>query len=302
MKKLTGFLLAILAFAVVSISFTSCGEPEESDDPNVPNVPEETVAGVYNPRKKISKIYVQKEGEQEYLLQDWEWEGNKLGFITYYEEGRFKAKNEFIYEGDRLVKVVGEGQLGYHTEYFYIGKKFEKINYYKPTGDISAECRFLYQGDKITNVIVNRYNSYGVGKDAISVIEKSLIGAEKLVNQVDTFTHFFDFLYEGENLISISQPSGPFFTLEGYDKCFNVMYNFFPFATVLYAPFPFSVIDTDLDVFLFSKNNPRKVTYEFYQAITTYTYTYDDHYPITIQSNMVVGDRHEETIYRILYQ
>lgn len=66
---------------------------------------------------------MQKEGEQEYLLQDWEWEGNKLGFITYYEEGRFKAKNEFIYEGDRLVKVVGEGQLGYHTEYFYIGKK-----------------------------------------------------------------------------------------------------------------------------------------------------------------------------------
>ena len=307
MKKLTGFLLAILAFAVVSISFTSCGEPEEPDNPNGPNVSEETRAGVYNPGRKISKIYVQKEGEQECLLQKWTWDKNRLASITHYSRGVYgdidELNYEYIYEGNRLLKFkVGDE---FYCDFFYNGPHFEKIEYRSSSGKLVYEYHtFQYEGDKISEVTY-RHTGYGFDKKQMSTIEGGFMGtllsqtgvrkiSEETADPTKEFTNSRNFFYEGENLVSIKMGGyDTYMICSDYDTHFNAYYNFIPIF----------VLGNGLDYLAMSKNNPGKVT--IYPGIyhpVIYTYTYDHGYPVTIQKTDYIEDNPVVTITRIEYQ
>ena len=265
MKKVTVFLSTIFAIAIVAVSFSSCGEEP----------------GIYEPKKKISKVYEQKEGRDEYLVQDWLWNGNKLASITYYYRGEFDGKDEYTYEGDRIVKI--EDNWEYYAEFYYLNKKFDKIKYYKPNNSLSVEITFQYDGKKVS---VITFRNYDWDKNVISMISRSMMDyllpeegikmiVEKLTNQADKFTLVLDLSYRGDNLSLISLDTEPIYTFEDYDNNYNVFYNFFPF----------SVYYEDININIYSKNNPGKVINEYYDEITTFTYTYDGKFPITIEAD-----------------
>lgn len=265
MKKVTVFLSTIFAIAIVAVSFSSCGEEP----------------GIYEPKKKISKVYEQKEGRDEYLVQDWLWNGNKLASITYYYRGEFDGKDEYTYEGDRIVKI--EDNWEYYAEFYYLNKKFDKIKYYNPNNSLSVEITFQYDGKKVS---VITFRNYDLDKNVISMISRSMMDyllpeegikmvVEKLTNQADKFTLILDLSYKGDNLSLISLDSEPIYTFEDYDNNYNVFYNFFPFSAYY----------EDININIYSKNNPRKVINEYYDEITTFTYTYDGKFPITIEAD-----------------
>lgn len=275
MKKLSVFLSTILTIAIVAIAFTSCEDP----------------AGVYKPEKKIAKVYEQEVGEPEYLSQEWTWDGNKVASISYYYDGEFGGKDEFTYDGDRVEKI--RDNYGYYAEYEYNDKQYEKIEYYNPTNELLAEITFQYDGKKISVITLT---THGVTKNVISMIERGLLSkmlpedgvkvvAEKLADQSKDVT-VLTLSYEGDNISELT--SGSYvFNYSEYDTHSNVWFNFFPFCAYEANFFPFCAYEADVNSSIFSKNNPGKstITFPAGKVTTSFIYTYDGNFPLTVQEN-----------------
>ncbi|HHT51972.1 MAG TPA: hypothetical protein GX007_02160 [Bacteroidales bacterium] len=282
MKKLSVLLSTILAVAIVVISFTSCEEPE---------------AGVYKPKKKISKIFevntvVVTNGDEwweenvERLVEDWEWDGSKVASITYYwSDGEVDGKEEYIYEGDRLVKIQCDS--GYYVEYSYLDKKFDKIKFYNPAGILELELVFQYNKEKVSAITFHFYDD--MDKSVIRMIERGFVGkliskegvkivSKKIATQSkDSFV--MNFSYEGDN-ISLITDGEYTLTFSNYDARTNIYFNFYPLR----------VYELTYDTSIFSKNNPGKSILRdgsTFERVTTNTYTYDGKFPLTIQSHVV---------------
>lgn len=262
MKKLILFLLAILSIAVVSTLFSSCEDP----------------AGVYKPKKRISKVYRQSAGQAEYLREEWIWNGNKVTSIIYYNGLEFDAMDVYSYEGDRLFKV--RANTGDYFECHYIDKQFDRIKYYTPAGVLEAEIICQYDDEKLSTFTIYPYKA---NKNLISMIERGFVGkilteegmkmvSAKLSNHSKA-PLVCNLFYEGENLSSIGYDDDLpiLLSFSDYDSHSNVWYNFFPFTNSLW----------NFNYKVFSKNNPQKISVLDHTSI--YTYTYDADYPVTIQ-------------------
>ena len=282
MKKLSVLLSTILAVAIVAISFTSCEEPE---------------AGVYKPKKKVAKVYEQEVGEAEYLTQEWKWNGNQLASVSFYDEGEFKGMDEYIYEGDRVVKV--RDNYGYYAEYDYNDKQFEKIEYYSPTNTLLAEVVFQYDGKRIFKITLQANDDF---KNITDMMNRGYVGqllskegmkmvAEKVDNHSKE-TVVINLSYDGDNLTSIVVEDESL-TFSNYDTHSNILYNFLPF----------SAYNEEVEYLMLSKNNPGKAVFTVgsFNITTTYIYTYDGDFPATIQSNTVFEDESYASTTRIVY-
>jgi len=294
MKKLTGFLLTILAIAVVSLSFTSCGDPEE---PDVPDTPVYTGAGVYNPGKKVSNIYMQMDEGAEYLSEEWIWNGNKLASISYFDEDGFVVREDFIYESNRLTQIKNSN--GYRSEYFYTGKKYEKVICYDSTDVLSMEVLFQYDGDKIATLTI--YN-YGPAKNVKNMIERGFfakllprevreIVAKKLTNQSEE-PSVVTFTYDGENLSSVANDD-VVLIYSDYDTYSNYQFNFYPI----------SADGTSINSQALSKNNFGLMEFQIgtLNVLATLTYTYIDDFPATIRTHISVMGETQVVLERIEY-
>jgi hypothetical protein len=100
--------------------------------------------GVYNPKKKISKIYTQQGAEPKKLSETWTWDKNKVvsmvdeaGAITYFE-----------YDKNRISKITN---VGGYSEYTYDGSKLSKITSYVGSV-VYATITFEHDGKKISKV------------------------------------------------------------------------------------------------------------------------------------------------------
>ncbi len=283
MKKLSVLLSTILAVAIVAISFTSCEEPE---------------AGVYKPKKKVAKVYEQEVGEAEYLTQEWKWNGNQLASVSFYDEGEFKGMDEYIYEGDRVVKV--RDNYGYYAEYSYNGKQFDKIKYYTPEKDLMAEFTFQYDGKKIFKITLQANDDF---KNITDMMNRGYVGQllskegmKMVAEKVDSHskeTFVINLSYDGDNLTSIVVEDESL-TFSNYDTHSNILYNFLPF----------SAYNEEVECLMLSKNNPGKAVFTVgsFNITTTYIYTYDGDFPATIQSNTVFEDESYASITRIIYK
>ena len=272
MKKLTVFLLTIIAAVIVVISFTSCDKEE-------PAVPEVSGAGVYNPGKKISKIYRKLLGGTELIAEKWTWERGKIAAIEYYSGGYFDHRDDFKYKDGRISQI--KTSQGYYTEFFYTGDQYEIIKCYDPDAVLIADFTFQYSGKKVS---VISYNNYALDKNGISMIERGFLAqllpeegiqiiAEKLADSPKATTEIC-YSYEGDNVSSISMGSYVY-TYSDYDTYSNIKFN--------YHPFSFSMNGIFFNNLVFSKNNQGKITYED-GMITHFTYTYDGDFPLTIQA------------------
>ena len=103
--------------------------------------------GVYNPKKKISKIYEQNDNGEKELSETWTWDGNKLARIDY-ANGNF---NVFEYEKDRLINITDRN--GNYQKYIYDGSKIDKIQHWSKDGSVLfEEYKFEHKGSKISKI------------------------------------------------------------------------------------------------------------------------------------------------------
>ena len=66
--------------------------------------------GVYNPKKKIQKIYCENDGEK-VLDQVWNWSGKLLNRIDYYYHGNVAGSDVYSYDSkNRIVRITNEDE------------------------------------------------------------------------------------------------------------------------------------------------------------------------------------------------
>ena len=136
-------IIFCLCMAVV-VMFTSCNKDHD---------------GIYNPSKKIQKVYTVENGERQ-LAEVWNWNGNLLNTIESYEDGSNSATCRFYYT-DNLLISISKGRSG--ANFNYEGKKvhYIEVDYYTPSGEkVSvADYYFNYNGSKLTQIKIIDYVS-----------------------------------------------------------------------------------------------------------------------------------------------
>jgi hypothetical protein len=286
MKKINSYLLTLFVALIVVVSFTSCNKDE---------------AGVFNPDKKISKIYFKDDGGQEYISQEWTWDGKTLTSITYYDEGVSAGSETFEYTDGKLSKVLDS--YGYYSLYTYDDKHYAKVEYYNDLGELLSDLTFQYTEDKVTQMTLTTYVET---KHVLTMINRGLTGKmfpasvatqmvkaikENVVNNTKSATNIA-LVYDGDNISSMSVGSY-MTTLANYDEFKNPYYGFYPFSTY----------NEETVMESFPMNNPGTMTttVSSIDVVTTFTYTYDGDYPTNIISTASMMGVETVTNTRILY-
>ncbi|GHV35318.1 hypothetical protein FACS1894178_4630 [Bacteroidia bacterium] len=251
MKK----IILLTALATMLLAFTSCQKE-----------------GVYNPSKKISKIYYQSGSGAKYLVERWTWDGNKLSKIT---DANGKLSESFSYDGSRVSKVTGsDGEI---YTFYYDGSKITKVEC-KYQGKVLAQLDFSHKSSKISKLDIHYYNNSSKSISQLSTfnhlfsdLAQDLMTSEKSRANYDTYITY-EFTYSGSNMTKMTyhaQEGNSTMEYERtykYDKKKNPYYNFFSSSFVFMC---------------LSENNPTQ--YEHIAGANVYTYeysyTYDGSYP-----------------------
>lgn len=289
MKNLKTLLLTALAALFLVTTITSCNKDE---------------AGVYNPDKKIAQIFEKQYNEQEYLTEQWTWDGNVLTKIDYYDLGEAAGLENFEYIDNKLNKVI-DNYL-YYSLYFYDEantKHYSKIEYYDNHDNKLSEITFQYTEDKVTSMSIT---TTAVTKQFLTMFKRGFIGKmipAQSMNQIANIveknhannsktTTNVAFVYEGDNVISMSV-GNYITTFAGYDQYKNPIYNWTPFRNYYEETNPT----------VFQYNNPGSMTISFngLNFNTTFSYTYDGDYPTYINTTSEVEGVSVTNTTRIVY-
>ena len=138
-----------LAFACVAMLFSSCHKE-----------------GVFNPKKKISKIYTYSTytvdgtttSSNRVLSEVWNWNNNILERIDHYDaDGGVRGVTTYTYDKKRVVRIDESYQSMFsnysmHTEFIYDGKYLSESKIYD--GDeLEATLKFTHQNGKISQIV-----------------------------------------------------------------------------------------------------------------------------------------------------
>lgn len=125
--------MAALVCAVV-FGFTSCNKD-----------------GVYKPKEKIEKIYVQYEGQDKVLTETWDWEDNLLKSIKHADTdpiGDNSYTETFTYD-KKQVKSIFDGT--YTMTYNYDGRYFDNIKVTEGSDEVGT-MTFSHDGKLISKI------------------------------------------------------------------------------------------------------------------------------------------------------
>lgn len=125
--------MAALVCAVV-FGFTSCNKD-----------------GVYKPKEKIEKIYVQYEGQDKVLTETWDWEDNLLMSIKHADTdpiGDNSYIETFTYD-KKQVKSISDGV--YTMTYNYDGRYFDNIKVTEGSDEVGT-MTFSHDGKLISKI------------------------------------------------------------------------------------------------------------------------------------------------------
>ena len=266
--------------------------------------------GVYNPKKKISKIYEQNDNGEKELSETWTWDGNKLARIDY-ANGNF---NVFEYEKDRLINITDRN--GNYQKYVYDGSKIDKIQEWSKDGSVLyMEYKFEYKGNKISKITTESSIDFGDFDDMYmetsSKSQKSNalrfvlpeqiadIASTELKNNLKsqkalgTISITMELTWKGNNIekatLTNSTLNIPISTQFTYDNKSNPMYGFLTGETVGTT----------------SKNNPKKVTITIAgmpMAEQNYSYEYDGNFPTKITATQTSDAETETSVGYIEYK
>ena len=163
MKKSFVFCLCM----AVVVLFSACNKDQD---------------GVFNPAKKIQKIYTVEDGAQ-VLSEVWNWDGNLLTSIDLYEGGVLSSTTKFEYDGNRLITL----RDGYsYATFNYDGKKIDYVNvYYTGYEDPLAVYSFEYNGKKLSQIkMVLDYSDIYGKKSLVNPLKYALPASCAVVENV----------------------------------------------------------------------------------------------------------------------
>ena len=131
--------LTILAIACVAFVFTGCQKD-----------------GVYNPSKKISKIYYTSTSGNKSLDQIWTWNEKLLDKIDFYYDGTVSHSYNFTYDGNRLTRM-NDYKLNEYVEYKYDGNHLSETNVFSG-GNLRYIYKFSYKSGKLESMTLTSMN------------------------------------------------------------------------------------------------------------------------------------------------
>ncbi|MCQ2270673.1 MAG: hypothetical protein MJZ52_05545 [Bacteroidales bacterium] len=125
--------LTILAIACIAFIFAGCQKD-----------------GVYNPSKKISKIYYTTTSGNKLLDQIWTWNGKLLDRIDFYSGGTVSHSYNFTYDGNRLTRM-NDYKHNEYVEYKYDGNHLSETNVFSG-GNLRYIYKFSYKSGKLESM------------------------------------------------------------------------------------------------------------------------------------------------------
>ena len=260
MKK--SYLLAIVLSAMF-LSFTvSCSKSEESAPTPDNPINHDNPLGVYNPGKKIRRIYHKEPGSDiKYLDQVWQWEGDFLESIKdYRQNGSVNYVEQFVYDGQRLSRIeYTEGDYRGCVVFNYENNELKSTECYGPYDYSSLRSKAKFE---------NRNGELS-----------------KIVFQTDYYDISMQFTWNHDNVSMISITGNDEFnnTAELYYDQNNNPYKGF----LSYWDFCLDTWDFIAERSSFSFNNVTKVVYSnpIRNEVYNFIYQYDeDGYPIEQQT------------------
>ena len=257
--------------------------------------------GVYNPSKKISRIYKQPQGGAKNLDQEWTWDKNLLTKVQGYSGNKPAGDVRYKYEKKRLVKM--DWSSGLEAKITYNGNLYNKVEW-SYNGRILQSAKFTYDKKKVSKIEVTEFGDdyYSTSHDVMASLsdflpvevvrdfERMESEPTQKARQKDGSTSYtVSFKYKKENVSEcVYEERGEDWsykethTYEKYDNKANPLYK---------------SLELDGD----SKNNPLEVTVnvtetdsEPYRYTISYEYTYDGKFPtevIRISKNNYGQDR-----------
>ena len=292
--------------------------------------------GVYNPKKKISKISSSSSATPSdavgysydnpmLLNEQWTWDGDKLVSRTMFNaDGEAEAQLTYSYDGKRLTSIAYTAN-GYFckTDFSYDGKKLSSAEHYSD-GRHYCSVQFSHTDGKISAIDISYHlwdeKNVCTGVSMLDMLLPLDIQMSEVCRQVnakgelesplaknekswaDNPTSRIELTWDGNNITKMVS------TLEGdvqtgvftYDDKRN------PFCGmgVMYLHLLVDIDDwrQEPSYFVYDRNNVLTCEYTHSSARTntTYTYTYEDDYPTTCTVNWM--DEHAYRTFRYQYE
>lgn len=254
-----------------------------------------TKEGVYNPSKKIQRVYNASTYTDKYLSQVWNWEGKLLKSVDHFSSGGGLSFTEnFTYDGSRLIRVDDFSNSEYAT-FDYDGSVLKTYNYYYKN-KLSSTINFTYDGKKVTQIIYTIYDDKKVESHLTApvpaIIRESMdVLAEKADASKGLRTITYQFTWTNDNITKmVGTSEGEMMTATfTYDAKNN------PFKGYLNL---YSVEDPSM---FYSKNNVTQYMQTELNGendIYNYTYQYDGNdYPTMSIRTRVDSDYSFTTFY-----
>jgi len=288
MKRLISLTATLM---VLTIFITSCQED-----------------GVYNPKKKIEKIYLSYYGDDKILKETWTWDknlltkvayragriydvfeydGKQLSKVTSYDEGVAYGYYVFTYEKSKLVKIeeILNGKVYETITVEHDGKKIVKMTL-KFVEDDYKNIKSVRNNKTFTTIMRNFLPQPIIDK----IIESSM-------RKANDYESIVEFVYDGDNVSKITMKEDDDYSISmtyTYDDKLN------PFYNNLY-------ISGESDaVGAFSKNNPlTSMVTEIYEgekfeSNITYSYVYDGKFPTEVTC-IYKYDEDDDYEYKVIY-
>jgi hypothetical protein len=260
--------------------------------------------GVYNPKKKISRIYYQGYEAAKILIEKWTWDGNSLSKITAGDNSYFW---EFQYKDKRIDRITSSE--GDYFIFSYDKKLLQQIELFSENGTLVDLYEFDRTKDKVTTV-TNTYYGYKSNSiqqnshylnmvlrgflpqpiaDDLSLKQKRNSSPDR---KAATLVITYEYVWEKNNIKSlyVSYSSGDYEEYSyKYDKFRNPFYYSFLPADILDGCVP---TETNINTYnlLYSKNN---VGYEsgFHSDGVSFeskfAMKYENNFPIEIYTEIV---------------
>ena len=251
--------------------------------------------GVYNPKEKIDKIYVDN-GAGKHLSEDWTWDNKQLKTIDYYSDNTIDYTETFIYSDNRLSQVDNQND-GETAKFTYDKRHLQQADFYK-NNVLYMSCLFEYADNKLSDIKValtdtdKGLNTKGVANPLNYVLPKQT--AQYIDNVIKenptrgTIYFEVDFAWDGNNVskigIELNDEYSVLYVFE-YDDKLNPFRNF---------------LNSDLEETLYGhgvyKSRNNVTAYTLIEAAMGFSfteshfisYTYDGRFPATRTFNNVI--------------
>lgn len=302
------YIVLFCTAILLPLLFTSCKKDKVDQQEEEP-----IQEGVYNPQKKIDKVFSEWRmigqvlseetntwetvdyGESESYSEAWQWNGDLLESIRYYRDGEEYRRAVFSYQNNRISSIsetddiTAWRNLTYY--YSYDGDKLSSIRAFQGS-TLVEDYQIIHTGNKITRILF--FENYSSTKDFDNIFLPCPTAVRSVLGRIRTLmkskheskdyscSGALDLQWVGNNIVRASVTEdfeGDHWVVEyTYDTKVNPYYGMlFEYGHDGYR-----------DMFT-SQNNilTEKCTYLESEGVAwcdEYSYTYNGEWPISVRS------------------